>query len=227
MKAIRSETALPIGTVILTHSHPDHVLGARPLLEDGGSVIGHAALAAALSARGPQYVKDLQSKGLDDLSDADIVLPDTGVELVRTISLGDRELILSAHPTAHSGTDLTVLDMATGTLIMGDLLFSGRTPSVDGSVAGWKRLLQEMRQLPAERAVPGHGPVALPWPEGTKPLLRYLETLINDTQAELDQGTPMSEAVKRIAAGERGRWLFFETSNTQNAMATFQEMQQE
>ena len=227
LKAIRAETALPVSTIILTHMHPDHVLGARPLLEDGGSVIGHAKLTEALSARASSYVANMRRLGLDDISEADIVLPDTGVELVRTLSLGNRELVLSAHPLGHTNNDLTVLDIETGTLILGDLLFSGHTPALDGSARGWKKVVEDLTQLPAERAVPGHGPVAMRWPEGAAPLLQYLETLIGDTRAELDEGTPMIEAIEGIAESERANWLHFDQYNKRNATVTFQEMEWE
>ena len=227
LKAIRAETALPVSNIILTHMHPDHVLGARPLLEDGGSVIGHAKLAEALSARASNYIANMQRLGLDDISEVDIVLPDAGVELVQTISLGNRELILSAHPLSHTNNDLTVLDMATGTLILGDLLFAGHTPALDGSATGWKQVIEDLVQLPAQRVVPGHGPVAQPWPEAAKPLLAYLNTLIDDTRAELDAGTSMLQAVERIAESERKRWLLFDAFNKRNATVTYQELEWE
>ncbi len=42
--AIRERSALPITHLILTHMHPDHVLGAEPLREAGAAIIGHANL---------------------------------------------------------------------------------------------------------------------------------------------------------------------------------------
>ena len=224
LKEIRRETALPISTIILTHMHPDHVLGVRPLLVDGGSVIGHARLGAAISARAGSYLDTMRRLGLDDLTEQDIVLPDDAVETTRTLSLGNRELVLTAHPSGHTNTDLTVLDVQTGTLILGDLLFLGHTPVLDGSALGWKAVLDDVSKLPATLAVPGHGPVAVKWPEGAEPMQRYLDSLIRDTRNELDAGTPMPDAIGRIAQSQRKYWLMFDRFNTRNATATYQEL---
>ncbi len=127
----------------------------------------------------------------------------------------------------HTNNDLTVLDVNTGTLILGDLLFNGHTPALDGSAKGWKAVIQDLTKLPAKRAVPGHGPVALAWPSGALPLVRYLDTLIEDTRTELDAGASMLEAVERIADGERDNWLQFDHYNKRNATVTYQELEWE
>ncbi|MEL7154433.1 MAG: MBL fold metallo-hydrolase, partial [Pseudomonadota bacterium] len=117
--------------------------------------------------------------------------------------------------------------MATGTLILGDLLFVGHTPALDGSAKGWHKVLSDLTQLPAKHVVPGHGPVAMEWPDAATPLLSYLDTLIQDTRAELDQGTPMINAVEKIAESQRKRWLLFDQFNKRNATVVFQELEWE
>ena len=42
--AIRARTDLPIDWLILTHMHPDHVLGASLFREAGATLVGHARL---------------------------------------------------------------------------------------------------------------------------------------------------------------------------------------
>lgn len=227
LKQIRKETPLPVSTIILTHMHPEHVLGARPLLEDGGSVIGHAKLSQALSARVGSYIADLKRLGLDDLTDADIVLPDDGIEGTRTLSLGNRELILIANPTAHTTNDLTVLDVETGTLILGDLLFVGHIPVLDASVTGWQSVVLDLSRLPIKRAVAGHGPVSVPWPEGAAPMLDYLGTLIRDTRTQLKEGASMLQALDKIGQSQREYWLLFDKFNKRNATIAYQELERE
>ena len=92
-------------------------------------------------------------------------------------------LELRAWPTAHTDTDLTVLDTATGTLFAGDLLFMERIPVVDGSLLGWLRVMDELERLPAQRVVPGHGPPSAPWPEAAAPQRAYLEYLRDTLRA--------------------------------------------
>lgn len=227
LKEIRKETALPVSTIILTHMHPDHVLGVRPLLEDGGSVVGHAKLSQALSARMGSYIANMNRLGLDDITAADIVLPDDGVEGTRTLSLGNRELILIANPQAHTNNDLAVLDVESGTLILGDLLFVGHTPALDGSVIGWQSVILDLSGLPAKRAVAGHGPVSVPWPEGAAPMLDYLGTLIRDTRSELTAGVSMLRALDKIGESQRNYWLLFDHFNKRNATVAYQELEWE
>ena len=86
-----------------------------------------------------------------------------------TIDLGGRTLELRAWPTAHTDTDLTVLDVATGTLFAGDLLFMERLPVVDGSLLGWLAVMDELEHSRRARVVPGHGPASAPWPEALAP----------------------------------------------------------
>ena len=227
LEAIRRETALPVGTVILTHMHPDHVLGIRPLLADGAQVMGHANLTQALSARTQAYLQNMQRLGLEGLTEASVVLPDIHVEDTLTIDLGGRELVLTAWPTSHTNNDLTVFDKATGTLVLGDLLFNGHTPALDGSALGWQRVTADLAAVGAERAVPGHGPVAMAWPEGAAPLTAYLETLIGDTRAEIGAGASMLDALDRIGESQRKYWLLFDQFNKRNATVAFQELEWE
>ena len=227
LETVRSETALPVSTVILTHMHPDHVLGVRPLLVDGGKLVGHANLSQALSARTSAYLQNMQRLGLEDLNEADVVLPDVQVADSLSIDLGNRELVLTAYPTSHTNNDLTVLDVETGTLILGDLLFNGHTPALDGSALGWQKVMVDLAAVPAERAVPGHGPVAVTWPGGAAPQAQYFEALIGDTRAEIDAGASMLDALDRIGESQRKYWLLFDQFNKRNATVAFQELEWE
>lgn len=227
LTSIRAETDLPIRWVILTHMHPDHVLGARPLVEAGAVLVGHRKLAAALEARRDTYAEAMQRLGLTDVTRDDILIPTETVESNRTLDLGNRPLRLIAYPTAHTDNDLTILDVTSGTVFLGDLLFLDHTPALDGSLPGWLEVLNELRALPASRAVPGHGPVSVPWPSGSDDLLRYLTVLAKDTRSAIARGTPMLEAIGKIGEDERANWVLFDDFNPRNATTAFQELEWE
>jgi len=56
-RAIRARTDLPVTHVILTHMHPDHVLGAGVFEAAGAELVGHAALERALADRAGNYLE--------------------------------------------------------------------------------------------------------------------------------------------------------------------------
>jgi quinoprotein relay system zinc metallohydrolase 2 len=226
--AIRVRTDLPIRWLVLTHMHPDHVFGAHVFTEAGATVIGHANLPAALSARADTYRATLEREaGAAAAIGSEIVLPDETVTGTRVIDLGGRTLRLEAHPTAHTDNDLSVFDDATGTWWLSDLVFHEHLPTIDGSVLGWLSLMDDLAARPAARIVPGHGGPVLPWPEGAEPMRAYLEALVGETRAALARGESLGEAVPKIGATLGEGWELFETFNTRNATAAYRELEWE
>ena len=226
--AIRARTDLPIRWLILTHMHPDHVLGTEFFHEAGARVIGHARLPEALANRAETYA-EAAARDLGPLGalGAAITPPDETVAEARGIDLGGRALRLEAWPTAHTDNDLTVLDEGTGTWFMGDLVFDRQTPSMDGSVLGWLRLLDELAKRPAARIVPGHGAASLPWPGGGEATRGYLDALVAETRAALAKGESLGTAAGHLGADLRGNWLLFDDFNARNATAIYRELEWE
>ena len=227
-RAIRAETDLPVSHVVLTHMHPDHVFGASVFAEAGAGIVGHAHLGRALADRAENYLEGVGAAiGADGFLGTVAIVPDTGIEETGEIDLGGRSLELRAWPTAHTGTDLTVLDRTTGTLFLGDLLFDDHTPALDGSLRGWQAVLGELTGMTFSRVVPGHGGPVLDWPDGAAPLLRYLGVLEADTRAAVAAGLRMGEAIETIAASEAPNWALFEAYNPRNATVAFTELEWE
>ena len=158
--AIRTVTDRPVCAVINTHMHPDHVHGNSAFVPDAPQFIGHVHLAPALSARQEAYDKLLHRELGEQADDARLVMPTRSVKpgVPLSLDLGGRTLILQAWPTAHTDNDLTVYDERSGTLWAGDLLFSQRIPSLDGSLVGWLAALDQLERMNPRRVIPGHGP---------------------------------------------------------------------
>lgn len=227
-RAIRARTDLPVSHVVLTHMHPDHVLGAGFFADAGARVVGHEGLARALSDRLPNYLESMSALiGPEALLGTDGVAIDIAVSEALTLDLGDRTLNLHAWPPAHTGTDVTVLDTATSTLFAGDLVFDGHTPALDGRLTGWQAALATLQGEPLARVVPGHGGTALNWPEGGMDTARYLGVLAADTRAAVDAGQRLGDAVERIARSEAPHWQLFEAYNARNATVAFTELEWE
>lgn len=224
--AIRAATPLPIRYVVMTHVHPDHIFGAAAFLGDHPTYVGHVRLPAALAARGMFYQREL-TQILGQAHAGVVVSPALLVTGTTTLDLGGRALDVTAHATAHTDNDLTVFDRSTATLWAADLLFVERIPSLDGSVLGWLRELQTLTARPAARAVPGHGPVSVPWPDAAVAETRYLSTLVTGIRAVIAKGGDIDTAVATVGLGERDQWALFDDYNGHNVTVAFKELQWE
>ncbi|MFS8036317.1 quinoprotein relay system zinc metallohydrolase 2 [Xanthobacter sp. AM11] len=223
--AIRQRTALPVRYVINTHMHPDHVLGNAAFAAPGVIFVGHRNLPEALAARAEAYLSATRRLVGEAAAGTRVVVPDTVVADTLTLDLGARPLLLEAWPTAHTGTDLTVYDSATGTWFLGDLLFLGHVPALDGKLAGWLALLDVLKARPAARVVPGHGPASAPWPAAAEPTERYLRRLSADVRGMVGAGRTMAEAARDAGRAEAPHWQLFDDFNARNATTAFHEFE--
>jgi quinoprotein relay system zinc metallohydrolase 2 len=225
--AIRTITDQPILYVINTHVHPDHMYGNAAFLEDHPQFVGHTKLGDAMRQREDAYTKlNLKYLGADATGSV-VVTPTLPVKLPVTLSLGDRTLAVTPYATAHTHTDLTVLDNHTGTLFTGDLLFIERTPVVEGDIKGLITAIDTLKTYSAKRVVPGHGPVANDWVQALNNEQRYLNTVLTDVRTAIKNGDSMEHTMATAAASERDRWLLFEITNRRNVNNIFSALEWE
>jgi quinoprotein relay system zinc metallohydrolase 2 len=224
--AIRHVTMKPIRYVINSHAHPDHLFGNAAFLGAATIFVGHHNLPRALALRGSYYLEGFRRSMGTMLDGVELIAPQRVVETDMTLDLGNRALKLRAWATAHSDSDLTVLDETTGTLFAGDLVFLEHVPVIDGSLRGWLSALEPLAAIPAKRVVPGHGPMA-PWPAALAGERRYLERMAQDVRGLIKSGATIAQAATTAGASEKSQWDLFEEYNARNATAAFAELEWE
>ena len=220
-EAIRKVTDLPILYVINTHVHPDHIFGNAAFKADHPTFVGHEKLAAAMAQRKDGYLRNQDEWVGADAVGSEIIPPTLAVKTTQTLDLGDRTLLLTAYPAAHTHADLTVLDSATETLWTGDLLFVGRTPSIDGDIKGWLAVIAQLQNAPANLAIPGHGPVPQDWHAALNDEQRYLAKLLEEVRSAIKQGKTMEQTMDHASQDEHDKWALFDIVNRRNINGIF------
>lgn len=224
LAAIRARTQKPILYVVNTHEHPDHVFGDAAFSGLGATFVGHVNLPRSLAARGAFYLKAFRRiLGDEAIDEVKIVPPTLLVDDRLTLDLGGRSLDLQAWPPAHTDCDLTVLDTKTRTLFAGDLVFVGHLPIIDGSLRGWLAIFPALAAIPADRVVPGHGPLPLPWPQAAESERAYLSGLAEEVKGFIARGEPVDSAAKAAGQSLRDGWRLFDDYNARNATTAYSE----
>ena len=228
--AVEHATRLPVCYVILTHAHPDHVLGALAFTASRDAAprfVASRGYARALAAREPHYLNALRRDFGLEPGRAAIVYPTIQVDRTLDLDLGERTLTLQAWPTAHTDNDLTVYDRRTRTLFASDLLFIAHLPVLDGSLRGWLSVLADLRRLDVATVVPGHGPVSADWRGAVDTQAGYLNGLLGDTRAAIRELVPIRQAVDRIGIAGGSNWRLTDRFHRRNVTAAYAELEWE
>ena len=226
-QTIEATTATPICYVINTHVHPDHIYGNLAFKQPGVQFVGHHKLQQAMAMRAPYYTEKAASDLGYALSPEHFVPPDIPVKDSLDLDLGGRILRLTAHPTAHTDNDLSIFDTKTQTLWLGDLLFMGHIPVVDGSLNGWLGEIEKLRALPARQVIPGHGPVTAAWPLALVGEESYLRRLQTDIRAAIKQGKTLEQTMDEVGQSLRPDWQLFDDFHKRNVATSFAELEWE
>lgn len=225
--AIKQITNTPICYVINTHVHPDHIYGNLAFKAAGVQFVGHHKLARAMASRAPHYLSRADEVLNIQIDQSHIITPNIEVKDRLTLDLGNRQLLLTAHPTAHTDNDLSVYDKTTDTLWLADLLFLEHIPVIDGSIKGW---LSELNRLEKNRytlVIPGHGPLVKDWPASMQPQKNYLTLLSNEIRTLIKNGKTLEQAVTSVGLSAKNQWQLYEQFHRKNVTIAFAELEWE
>nr|WP_100549949.1 MULTISPECIES: quinoprotein relay system zinc metallohydrolase 1 [unclassified Pseudomonas] len=192
-QSIEKATGKPVVRVLLTHHHPDHVLGNQAFA--GVSIAALPETTRLLVEQGDAMAENMYRLVGDWMRGTEVVLPSEEVQ-EGTLEIGGRRLQLLAL-RGHTGADLAILDERTGVLFAGDILFYQRaltTPNSPG-LDVWLADLDRLEAMPWKQIVPGHGPVtsdAAPFVQ-MRDYLGWLDGLLRQGA---EQGAEMNELIR-------------------------------
>ena len=204
--------------VVHTHFHFDHLGGTQGFISAESApeiIMTEAARNLALDT----YRKTTETKDKDftqsalnkwggRLTDATRIIP-AGRESV-TLDLGGRSLTIS-QLSGHTDSDVVVVDVESGILFGGDLIWDGIFPNFMSSTPSvWRKTVTKLLEAEYSLIVPGHGNVLPPDAKSFANLQVLMDELeVFSREANL-KGWTVDEAAARFkltpAAGD---WQYF------------------
>lgn len=191
--AIASVTDKPVIQVLLTHHHPDHVLGNQAF--DDVAIAALAGTKKLLQEQGDHMAENMYRMVGDSMRGTEILLPTQIVE-EGLMEIGGHPLRLLSL-TGHTGADLAILDERTGVLFAGDLVFYQRalaTPNTP-SLEEWLTDIDTLERLSWRLVVPGHGPLATDH-QPFKQMRDYLSWLDSALLEAAQAGYDMNQVIR-------------------------------
>jgi cyclase len=204
--------ALPLGKpfdrVVITHEHPDHIVGLTQFPADI-EIVAQEETRLQMMKMGqpatPAYWATNPAWGrAGDVNR--VILPTVTFRDRMTVYYGDIQVDFFWPGRAHTSGDALVLLPKERILFMGDIGFFGVTPlNGSGFIADWIKVCDSLLQDPLiQTIVPGHGPV------GSKADLRemrdYLALLMREGRRNHDAGISAGRAAAQLDLGKYSTW---------------------
>lgn len=188
----------PLEALVNTHHHGDHTFG-NFLVPAETAIIGHHRCRLEVVATGTGVTAFFEGPEWGDIR---IRPPTVTFEDRLTLWAGERRVeLLHFGLPAHTTNDVVAHLPDPGVLFTGDLVFAGGTPfALQGSVAGWLRVLDGVAALAATTLVPGHGPVC--GPGELDVVRRYLAFVLDTARRGREAGLAPLELARETDLGE-------------------------
>ena len=111
MTHLRFLTDLPVGYLVNTHYHPDHVWGNGIFRAEGAVIIARPETAIEMERYSPvyrDYYRERKPAVFEMIRDVELALPDSLVTGNIVLDLGGTEVAVDFHGPAHTAGDLVV-----------------------------------------------------------------------------------------------------------------------
>ena len=199
LDAIRDVSDKPIKFLVNTHWHRDHTFGNGAFPEET-EILSTEACKKRLEKDGPDLWAEMAAEMPADFEGAELVIPEVTFTDEKTITLGDRTILVKFLGRGHTDGDAVIIDKEARVIYAGDLLFNGSHPlMMDGHPKDWVDTLQALEDIAQPdperwKIVPGHGEPAPP------ALCAFLREYITTVRLEVLKALEAGTAVEKIAA---------------------------
>jgi glyoxylase-like metal-dependent hydrolase (beta-lactamase superfamily II) len=216
--------AASIGTLVNTHSNPDHTYGNQLVRE--AEMISSEACLEEMAQQLRDNVLEKRQEQLDhweEMGDEGFLVHDTfasrfdfrGIELTlptRTFSdrlsltVGTKPVDLINVGPAHTGGDVIIHVPGDRIVFTGDIMFNRvHPPTWAGPVTNWIKACDLILDLDADVIVPGHGAVADK--DDLREFKSFFEYLHDEVRGRFDAGLGVRDATDDIDLRQYGSWL--------------------
>lgn len=159
---IHKVTDKPIKYVVNTHYHLDHSFGNGEFAKLGAVILAQDHSRQNF-AKAQATLAHPETHGMTAADFEGTVLhkPDVTFSDALGVDLGGVTVQLRYPGPSHTDDSIAVYIKEDKVLFTGDILFSHYHPYlVDGDLGNWTRVLFELGKVPADKIIPGHGPVS-------------------------------------------------------------------
>ena len=194
-------------TIVTTHVHPEHDMGAHAFPKDSTLIRSKAQIEDIATGAGMSLVpvfaarSDLNRQLLEGAHhrDADVTFDDTTV-----VDLGGVRAQVFAMGTNHTHGDTAVL--VDGVLFSGDVAMKPQPAFANptATISHWLSSLDRLEEMRAKTIVPSHGPVG--GPEIIQGYRTYLTRIHDQTAALKRAGKSQDEALRIVTDAMSGEY---------------------
>lgn len=198
----------PFDRVIITHEHPDHIVGLTQF-PAGIEIIAQEETRAQMVKMGqpptPAYWATNPAWG--NSHDVNrVILPTVTFHDHMSVFYGDTQVDFVWPGRAHTSGDALIRLPKARVVFLGDIGFFGVTPlNGSGYIADWIKVCDSLLQdSDAQTLVPGHGPVG--GKSDLKQMRDYLALLLREGRRSYDAGISAGRAAAQLDLGKYATW---------------------
>lgn len=190
-EAIKKVSAKPIKKVILTHHHPDHILGNQAYMDV--PIYALPETVTLIKRDASSFLDNVYRMVGDWMRQTEVVTDILPLNQYQE-KLGDHVLNYISL-SGHTDGDLVIFDETTGVLFAGDLVFNNRALTTPHATPEkWQVNLNKLKKIKFKKIVPGHGEIA----NTIEPIVQTLDYLLwieSTIKQGVDDGLDMNEVL--------------------------------